>query len=346
MQILTTNPRFVPAEPAANPELSSLDDSEQWLDSMKGAIRSARELRQLLGLPVADDPQESAFPLLVTREFASRIEPGNPADPLLLQVLPTVAEGHDTAGFISDPVGDLPASAAPGLLCKYERRALVISTGVCAIHCRYCFRREFDYSAAAGGPELWKVWIEQLQQSPNIDEVILSGGDPLMLTDAKFFRLVQAIETVPHVKRLRIHSRMPIVLPQRITWQWLERLKQSRLVPWIVVHCNHPREIDQTVAQAFTRLIDAGMPVLNQAVLLKGVNDDAAVLEELCRRLIDLRVQPYYLHQLDRVQGAAHFEVPPETGRRLIDHLRQRLPGYAVPSYVTEQPGQPSKTPL
>ncbi len=346
MEILTTNPEFVPTAPAANPELSEADAPDRWLDSMRRAIRSVSELRHLLGLPAAIGDRESSFPLFVTREFASRIEPGNPTDPLLLQVLPTAAENLHIPGFVSDPVGDLPASAAPGLLCKYERRALVITTGVCAIHCRYCFRREFDYSAAASSSDGWQTWIDQLQQNPEIDEVILSGGDPLTLTDSKFFRLVHAIESVAHVKRLRIHSRMPIVLPDRITRQWIERLRQSRLVPWMVVHCNHSREIDHSVANAIAQIIDAGIPVLNQAVLLKGVNDNVAVLEELCRRLIDLRVQPYYLHQLDRVQGAAHFAVPQATGRQLVVQLRERLPGYAVPTYVAEQAGKPSKTPL
>ena len=346
MQILTTNPQFVPTEPSANPALSAVAESEKWLDSMRQAVRSTSELRQLLGLPDAAEPTQSAFPLFVTREFVSRMEPGNPHDPLLLQVLPTTSEDQQIAGFVTDPVGDLPASTAPGLLCKYDRRALVITTGICAIHCRYCFRREFDYAAAAGSTERWQTWVDQIQQNPEIDEVILSGGDPLTLTDSKFFRLVDAIESVQHVKRLRIHSRMPVVLPARITAQWIARLKQSRLVPWMVIHCNHPREIDQAVADALARLVDAGIPVLNQAVLLKGVNDDVKVLEALCRQLIDLRVQPYYLHQLDRVQGAAHFEVEQETGRRLIAQLRKRLPGYAVPTYVAEQAGQPSKTPL
>ncbi len=346
MQILTTNPEFVPADPAANPELSQAETPDQWLQSMRRAIRSVSELRQLLDLPAAPGESKSTFPLFVTREFASRIEPGNPADPLLLQVLPTAAEDQLVPGFSSDPVGDLPAATAPGLLCKYDRRALVIATGVCAIHCRYCFRREFDYAAAAGGEDGWQTWIDELQRNPDIDEVILSGGDPLTLTDSKFFRLVRAIESVAHVKRLRIHSRMPVVLPTRITSHWISRLKQSRLVPWMVVHCNHSNEIDQSVADALERMIDAGIPVLNQAVLLRGINDDVRVLEDLCRRLINLRVQPYYLHQLDRVQGAAHFEVQQEMGRQLIAQLRERLPGYAVPTYVVEQAGKPSKTPL
>ncbi len=342
---LAPNPRLIAAATSADASIANAVEPELWLDSMRNAIRSVDELRQLLNLPAELAPLATNFPLFVTREFAARIEPGNPRDPLLLQVLPTVAEQQVRPGFVADPVGDLPATAAPGLLCKYEGRALVITTGVCAIHCRYCFRREFDYSAA-GGSEHWQTWVDQLQQRPEIDEVILSGGDPLTLTDAKFFRLVAAIESIDHIKRLRIHSRLPIVLPARITTAWLERMRDSRLVTWMVVHCNHPREIDSDVASALSRLVDAGIPVLNQAVLLKGVNDQLDVLESLCRRLIDLRVQPYYLHQLDRVQGAAHFEVSEAIGRQLIDQLRQRLPGYAVPSYVSELAGEPSKTPL
>ncbi|MGV3486842.1 MAG: EF-P beta-lysylation protein EpmB, partial [Planctomycetaceae bacterium] len=279
-------------------------------------------------------------------EFLSRIQPGNPADPLLRQVLAVPEELQTVPGYLEDPVGDQNATVAPGLIQKYARRALVIATGVCGIHCRYCFRREFDYSAAGSPTAPWEPAVETLRNRSDVDEVILSGGDPLSLNDARLERLLSAIESLPHVKRLRIHSRMPVVLPQRVTPELVSRLRTCRLAVWMVVHCNHAAEIDASVESALASMIDGGIPVLNQAVLLRGVNDSVDALESLCRRLVDLRVQPYYLHQLDRVLGAAHFEVPVERGQAIVDSLQERLPGYAVPRYVIEIAGERSKTPI
>lgn len=357
---------------------ASPTESVTWQAAMRRAIRSSAELLRRLGIP-AVAPETAAtipaagfaelvaeaerdFPTFVPLEFLARMRPGDPADPLLRQVLAVADETRQVPGFTADPVGDGAARVSAGLLQKYSGRVLAIPTGVCGVHCRYCFRREFDYTdnldasveASVGaensdseisGPPSWQPMIERLWLSPDVDEVILSGGDPLTLSDAKLDRLIRAIETVPHVRRLRIHSRMPIVIPQRVTETLVARLQSSRLATWMVVHCNHPQEIDQAVSDAIARLIDAGIPVLNQAVLLAGVNDDADVLEKLCREWVNRRVQPYYLHQLDRINGAAHFEVDVQHGRELLEQLRARLPGYAVPAYVSEVAGAASKIP-
>lgn len=327
-------------------------ETANWRGSMKRAIRSAGELRKHLNLasPV-DDPNGAAdedhgFPVFVPLEFAARMKPGDPNDPLLRQVLPLLEEAESPEGFSSDPVGDLHAAVAPGLLHKYHGRALAITTGACGIHCRYCFRREFPYSDNSSRGDHLDLALKYLRENDSIEEVLLSGGDPLTLTDDSVAELMQRIESIPHVRRLRWHTRMPIVIPSRVTNAWIERMQASRLTSWVVVHCNHPAELDAETGAALMRLVDAGVPVLNQAVLLRGVNDDVDVLESLCRRLIDLRVMPYYLHQLDRVRGAAHFEVDQDCGRALVSQLESRLPGFAVPRFVCEQAGEASKTRL
>jgi EF-P beta-lysylation protein EpmB len=325
-----------------------------WQTAIKRAIRSASQLRQILGLPQIDSQKtgdgqtegEMNFPTFVPWEFLSRIRPGDPADPLLRQVLSDPEEDVERTGFTPDPVGDLNALATGGLLHKYQGRALIIASGACGVHCRYCFRREFPYAAAGSRAEDWRPSIEYIWHRPEIEEVILSGGDPLTIVDQKLDELITAIESIPHVRRLRIHTRMPIVIPQRVTPALTARLASSRLAIWFVVHANHPNELDENVLNRLAMLIDSGVPVLNQAVLLRGVNDDAATLLELCRRLVDHRIQPYYLHQLDRVRGAAHFEVPVATGKRLMKILQESLPGYAVPTYVVEEAGKTSKTPV
>jgi L-lysine 2,3-aminomutase len=264
-------------------------------------------------------------------------------DPLLRQVLPIADELAEQPGFNPDPVGDEAARLAPGLLQKYSGRALFITTGACAVHCRYCFRRQYPYSESPRSPTDWQPAIDHIATDPTIDEVIFSGGDPLTLVDEQLAALTQRISRVGHVRRLRIHTRLPIVIPQRVTSELLDWLCGTRLTPIMVVHANHPREIDDPTAAALSRLIAAGIPVLNQSVLLRGVNDNAAALIDLSRRLVDLGVMPYYLHQLDRVTGAAHFEVPISRGLELIDQMRRALPGYAVPRYVQEVAGETHK---
>jgi len=314
---------------------------------MKDAVRDAATLCRLLHLPphlaTAGDAAAREFPLFVPRSYLSRIQPGDPGDPLLRQVLPVVAESEDVAGFLRDPVRDLEASRLPGLVRKYHGRALLIVSGACAVHCRYCFRRHFPYAESPRSLDAWTPALHAIEADESLTEVILSGGDPLMLADDRLAELATRLETIEHLRRLRVHTRLPVMIPERVTDRFLEWLGGGRLTPVLVVHVNHAAELDEQVSAAIARLIDAGIPVLNQAVLLRGVNDSADALAELCERLVDLRVVPYYLHQLDRVDGAAHFEVPTSVGRRLMEALRRRLPGYAVPRYVQEIPGHPHK---
>jgi EF-P beta-lysylation protein EpmB len=321
-----------------------------WRKLLAEAVRDPDELCDLLELPASfrSAARRSArlFPLLVPRSFLARMQVGNCDDPLLRQVLPLADETVHLDGFVSDPVGDLAVVKAPGLLQKYAGRALLILTGACAIHCRYCFRREFPYEDAPNGLEAWEPAFVVLDNDSSIHEIILSGGDPLTRTDAWLARLVKRLEQSPHLRRLRIHTRLPIVLPERVTPELIDLLTMTRLRSIVVVHANHPNELDATCSRALRRLIDAGIPVLNQAVLLKGVNDSADVLAELCERLADLGVIPYYIHQLDRVRGAHHFEVPESFGLELMTELHRRLPGFAVPRYVREVPGAPGKTPI
>lgn len=338
-----------PGNSLSSPRQAVRAAAPTWPVALKEAIRDPRTLCDLLGLSpeaVDLDVDASEFPLFVPREFLARIRPGDAADPLLRQVLPTRAEGADRAGFGFDPTGDQTAARDAGLLQKYVGRVLLILTGACPVHCRYCFRRHYPYATAPKGLEAWASAISQIAADPSVEEVIYSGGDPLMLADATLGALTERLAAIKHVRRLRIHSRLPIMIPQRVDDTLLAWLTGTRLVPLLVVHANHPREIDEPTAAALRRLVQSGVPTLNQAVLLAGVNDDAATLTELCTRLINLGVQPYYLHQLDRVAGAAHFEVPIARGRALVAELRRRLPGYAVPRYVQEEPGAESKTPL
>jgi EF-P beta-lysylation protein EpmB len=314
---------------------------------MKRAVRDPVELCRRLELPESFQrgaiSAAKSFPVFAPLEFISRMRKGDPRDPLLRQVLPIHQECETTPEFVADPVEDRRFQIAPGLLHKYEGRALLIFTGACAIHCRYCFRRHFPYDETPPSRELWEGAAQRLEEDASIEEIILSGGDPLTLVDTALAELVERLAAVRHLRRLRVHTRLPIVIPQRVTSELLEWLCGSRLTPIFVVHVNHPAELDAATEAALGRLADAGVPLLNQAVLLRGVNDDADVLTELSRRLVDLRVMPYYLHQLDRVAGAAHFEVPIERGRQLAAELHRRLPGYAVPRYVQEVPGAPGK---
>jgi EF-P beta-lysylation protein EpmB len=340
-QILAGTNEFVPTSSDRQ-----AGDPVDWQTAIRRSVRSSNQLRQILGLNEDQGLRENDFPTFVPWEYIARIRPGDQDDPLLRQVLLSADESIDADGFSADPVGDLEALAAGGVLHKYESRALVIATGACGVHCRYCFRRDFPYVDAGSRRQNWQPAIDYISNDETIDEVILSGGDPLTLVDDQLDGLVAAIEQIPHVRRLRIHSRMPIVIPQRVTKALVTRLSGSRLTTWIVVHANHPNELDEAVLDRVGLLIDAGIPVLNQAVLLRAVNDDAQTLIELCRTLVDHRIQPYYLHQLDRVRGAAHFEVPISRGNEIMSQLRRALPGYAVPTYVVEQSGESSKIPI
>jgi L-lysine 2,3-aminomutase len=318
-----------------------------WQTILAQAVRSPTELCRRLGLdPALAAEAEGAtanFPLLVPQPYLNRIRPGCPDDPLLRQILPLAAERIPTPGFDIDPLGEFHAANSAGLLRKYQGRLLIVTTGACGVHCRFCFRRHFPYPKSLQTQQVWTSAIQTIAADPSISEVILSGGDPLTLQDSDLAYFFLQLEEIPHLRRVRIHTRMPVIIPQRVTAELLSLLLGSRLSRFVVIHMNHPAEIDVEVASALGRLVDAGVPVLNQAVLLRGVNDRADVLVELCQRLVDLRVMPYYLHQLDAVAGAAHFAVPMATGIALIAELRKRLPGYAVPRYVRETQGGLSK---
>lgn len=321
-----------------------------WHRSLACAIRDPDELISRLGLDDAlRAPARAAaerFPLLVPESYLQRMRPGDPDDPLLRQVLPAGDELQEAPGFVADPVGDAASKAAPGLLHKYAGRALLIATGSCAVHCRYCFRREYPYQDEPRRMDDWTPALQAIEADPSLHEIILSGGDPLMLTDARLAAIIERIAAIPHVRRLRVHSRLPIVLPDRVTPDLLDVLRGTRLTPIMVVHANHPAEIVGDCCDALAALVQSGVTTLNQAVLLRGVNDDADVLAALCERLIDVGVLPYYLHQLDRVRGGQHFETGIDRGLAMIEELRERLPGYAVPRYVREVAGERSKTPL
>lgn len=286
------------------------------------------------------------FPLRTTRSYLQRIEPGQPDDPLLRQILPLQAELTVDKSYSIDPLGEQPANRAPGLILKYHGRVLLVAAPQCAINCRYCFRRHFDYKGNTPSRQQWQQALEYIRQHTSIDEVILSGGDPLVLSDKHLAWLVGELANIQHVQRLRIHSRLPVVLPQRITPTLVSLLQHTRMQCVVVIHCNHPREISDEVASALVLLREAGLTVLNQSVLLKGVNDCSSTLVNLSKRLFSLGALPYYLHTLDKIVGAAHFEVSEADTKHLYRALLNTLPGYLVPKVVTEVQGAQSKLPI
>lgn len=284
------------------------------------------------------------FPLKVTRHYAALIEKGNPNDPLLRQVLPLDLELKEIPGFNADPLQELSVNKVPGLLHKYPDRVLVTLTSACAIHCRYCFRRSFPYAENNPGIEGWEKIFAYISQHKAVREVILSGGDPLTVNDKYLKLFMDKLAHLSQIKRLRIHTRLPVVLPNRITKALLDILTGFAFIPVIVIHANHPQEISQQVAHALKMLKTAGISVLNQSVLLKGVNDDAKVLAALSEKLWHLGVQPYYLHLLDKVAGAAHFDIDLIRAREIHAELTHQLSGYLVPKLVVEEPGKLAKT--
>jgi len=321
-----------------------------WQSELQDSVRDAGELCRRLRLPANLAEQRvggaKQFPIFVPPSYLARIRPGNPRDPLLLQVLPAAEESAEVPGFSVDPVGDTTASLQPGILQKYHGRALLITTGACAIHCRYCFRRHFPYEEVPHSDAAWDAALTAIAEDRSIGEVILSGGDPLMLVDKRLASLTEKIASIPHVRRLRVHTRLPIMIPARVTEELLAWLAGGRLTPIMVIHANHAQELDEAVADSLLKLKQAGVMLLNQAVLLRGVNDCVAAQVALSERLIEIGVVPYYLHQLDRVTGAAHFEVPIVEGLKLMEAIRAQLPGYAVPRYVQEIAGEPNKVVL
>jgi EF-P beta-lysylation protein EpmB len=285
------------------------------------------------------------FPMKVPHAYAARMRKGDPHDPLLRQVLPLQAEKESVPGFVSDPVGDLAATGHEGIIQKYHGRALLITTGACAIHCRYCFRRHFPYQSHRPDRVLSKACLEGLRRE-NIEEVILSGGDPLALGDRRLQDLIASISTLGSLRRLRIHTRLPVVIPDRVTDSLIDILREFRTPVTVVLHINHPDEIDLQTQLACRKLFENGMHLLNQTVLLRGVNDDAEVLERLCVEGFEAGVLPYYVHQLDKVGGGAHFLVPADEALKIEEKLRNVLPGYLLPRFVSERQGEQSKLPL
>ena len=322
----------------------------RWQQRWREAIRDPRELLRQLGLdPVAlgvSDEAASQFAVRVPQGFAARMRHGDRHDPLLRQVLPITDELKVVPGFSLDAVGDGAAKKATGVIQKYRGRALLVTTGSCAINCRYCFRRHFDYGTENAAREGWRDAVDAIAQDPDIDEVILSGGDPLSLATHKLLELTQALKQIPHLRRLRIHSRLPVVLPECVDdelVQWIGSL------PWpvaFVIHANHANEFDASVDAAMARLRAAGATLLNQAVLLRGVNDSIEALQALSERSFAAGVLPYYLYQVDRVEGVAHFEVADDTAKDLHAQLTARLSGYLVPKLVREISGDSSKRPV
>jgi EF-P beta-lysylation protein EpmB len=340
---------MIASSPTANQQ-NPVTALPQWQQALARAITDPAELVAMLRLDPALLPAAQAaakqFPLRVPRGFVARMKVGDPNDPLLKQVLPLGIELEPTQGFSSDPVGDLASRIAPGVLHKYHGRALLIATGACGIHCRYCFRRHFPYGADTASAQHWEPALAAIRADHSIREVILSGGDPLSLNDRRLSELSSALQAIPHVKRLRIHTRQPVVLPERVDANLLGWLESIRLQKVMVLHVNHAQEIDASVQSACAALSKAGVKLFNQAVLLRGVNDSVAALSQLSEDLFASGVLPYYLHVLDRVQGSAHFEVSETRAAELMRELSTLLPGYLVPKLVREIPGRTSKTPV
>lgn len=326
--------------------LSPLD----WQSELSQIIRSVDELLEFTGNK-PDNIDElntinSDFPLRVPRPYASRIQRGNPYDPLLRQVLPIALENLSVPGYVSDPLGEANSNTMSGVIHKYHGRVLFILAGSCAINCRYCFRRSFPYQANQNSSAEWDLALDYIRQHNDISEVILSGGEPLIHSDDRLRQLVNSIADIPHVKRLRVHTRLPIVIPQRVTDGMLDWLTRSRLQSILVLHTNHAAEIDEGVFSALQKIKSCGVTLLNQSVLLKGVNDDVDTLRQLSERLFEAGAMPYYLHLLDKIEGAAHFDVATPRAQQLVGQLCAILPGYLVPKLVRECAGEPAKTPI
>lgn len=341
---------MIPVAPPALQHHPGPRPAGDWRLAWRDAVRDPRELLALLGLghlgAQLSAQAAAQFPLRVPRGFVARMRHGDPGDPLLRQVLPVLDEETMVPGFGLDAVGDGAARAGQGVIRKYHGRALLVATGSCAVNCRYCFRRHFPYAQETAAAGQWQEAVATIAADPSIDEVILSGGDPLSLATHKLAALTDALAGIGHLRRLRIHTRLPIVLPERVDGELLQWL---RALPWpvtVVVHANHANEFDAGVDAALAALRDAGATLLNQAVLLRGVNDSIDALAALSERAFEAGVLPYYLHQLDRVAGAAHFEVDDARARTLHAGLAARLSGYLVPRLVREVAGDPGKRPL
>lgn len=348
--MITRTPIAVHCEEVVAETPASYEPKGDWQRQLREVIRDPVTLCRHLDL----DPEwvlgarrgHELFPVRVPLAYLSRIRCGDPDDPLLRQVLPLSAESDAVQGFVDDPLEERDHTPKPGLIHKYFGRALLIASPTCAINCRYCFRRHFPYADNAPSMREWDQTLAYLRDDDSIHEAILSGGDPLASPDRRLTALVERLEAIPHLKRLRIHSRLPVVIPDRVDDALLEWLDKTRLQTVMVLHINHAQEIDAAVVAACARLKAAGVTLLNQSVLLRGINDDVETLADLSERLFEAGVLPYYLHVLDPVAGAAHFDVPDAEARELVEALRPRLAGFLMPRLVREIPGEASKTPL
>ena len=322
---------------------------DDWQKAFARAIKTPEALAEHLGLALESLPAlkeaHGAFSIKVTDYWLGLIERGNPNDPLLRQILPDAAELLEIDGYLADPVDDDAAYRGNGVIQKYQGRALLITTGACAIHCRYCFRRHYPYDENSSLKHLSDA-VDLLANDTSISEAILSGGDPLSLSDRRLSELLDQLEAIPHIKRIRLHTRTPVVLPQRITDTLIERLSRSSKSICVVLHANHPNEITQELAASLAPLKNSGVSLLNQSVLLKGINDSSAILRELSEKLFSIGVLPYYSHLLDPVQGAAHFDIEKLAAEQIEAELKTKLPGYLVPKFVREVPHASSKIAL
>lgn len=334
-------PKTIPITRASEPA--------SWQQQLAQAISEPRELLRILQLEPSDCEHFSIdnedFGIKVPLAYIAKMQRGNPDDPLLLQVMTQHRERLDTPGYDIDPVGDIAANKVAGLLHKYPGRVLLITTQACAVHCRYCFRRHFPYQQQKAANQQWADALDYIRSDSSIREVILSGGDPLVLSDDRLQSLIEQLELIPHLSRLRIHTRLPVVLPDRITAELVDVLGQCRFDVCMVIHANHANEIGMPEAHALGKLRSAGIHLLNQAVLLHQVNHRLEQQIELAEALYRAGVLPYYLHLLDPVAGAAHFNTSQRQALRLVRQMRQQLPGYLVPRLVREVAGEKSKTP-
>lgn len=327
---------------------AALWQTESWQQQMRNMIREPAELFKRLQLNSDDHAGPTAlpsqFPLRVTEAFVAKMQAGDWNDPLLLQILPQHRENDVHSDYVNDPLEETNANPAPGIIHKYHGRVLLITTSACAVHCRYCFRRNFPYGDNNPSTKDWQQALDYIAASPEINEVILSGGDPLAASDDYLAQLIDRIAAIPHVDTLRIHSRLPVVLPARINDSLIATLSRTRLQTVLVAHCNHANELDNATATAFNKLRQADIALFNQAVLLKGVNDSSTALCALSRKLFRQGVTPYYLHLLDKVAGAQHFDIEQAHAQNLMSELSLSLPGYLVPKLVKEEAGRGSKT--
>jgi len=330
------------------PKVLQIDNNASWQQLLSHTINDPQQLIDLLELP--QDFLQGAingareFALKVPQPYLSKIKKGDLNDPLLRQVLPINTETEQVSGYITDPLAEMDANHHDGLIHKYTGRVLIIMTGACAINCRYCFRRHFPYQENRLGPEQWQQVVDYLKSDTSISEVIFSGGDPLATSDERLEKMITDLERIPHLKRLRIHTRLPVVIPQRITPKFISILQSSRFDNVMVLHVNHPNEIDHQTSELVTQLKTANVTVLNQSVLLKGVNDCVETLQHLSEKLFHSGILPYYLFTLDPVQGAHHFNISDEHAIEIFAKLQALLPGYLLPKLAREIPDRPSKT--